>query len=71
MNFLSLNFTTLEEGKKELQEGVSLRNKMSGSLYYNAVNYDCCKIADKLIRLGGDKIEISNILGKGTHIPPL
>lgn len=71
MNYLNDNFTTLEQGIEELKKGVSLRDKMGGSLYWNTINDDCCELANKIKELGGNVTEISKILGEGTHTAPL
>lgn len=58
-------FETIEEGIKELQRMVSLRNKMCGSLYWNVHNDSCVDIANDLAEMGADKTEIETILRTG------
>jgi len=50
MNALNkfLEFDTVEEGEKKLQEAYSIRNQMGGELWWNVVNDDCKEIAQKL-----------------------
>ena len=53
MNFLNknLDFTTVEEGEKQLKDAFAIRDKMGGVLYYNALTDDCYEISQKLERL--------------------
>ncbi len=53
MNYLQnlANFTTVEDGEKNLAEAILQRNKMGGAMYYNILNDDCIEIAQKLERL--------------------
>ena len=55
-------FETKEEGIEKLKHGVSLRNQMGGSLYWNVVNDDCIRIAGKLLCMGVDRSELQAIL---------
>ena len=50
----------------KLREKVNLRNQMGGSLYWNALNDECCKLADECISLGCTYSQISEILEYGT-----
>lgn len=59
---LNMNFETKEEGIEELKEGVKLRNQMGGALYWNIVNDDCIKMAEKLLDMGVPKAELEAIL---------
>jgi DNA-binding MarR family transcriptional regulator len=43
-----LEFTTIDEGKKKLEEARNLRNQMGGALFYGIVSEDCREIEDKL-----------------------
>jgi hypothetical protein len=63
----ALKLESLDELMAELKEHVSLRNQMGGALYWNIINDECCQIANKCQALGGDRQEISKILGPGTH----
>ena len=56
------NFETKEQGIEKLKEVVSIRNRMGGYLYWNIVNDDCMKIADKLYGMGASSEEIREIL---------
>lgn len=62
MNMLKKDFTTVEEGLKTLEQGVSLRNRMCGALYYNILNDDCIEIALKLATMGADRERVSLLL---------
>lgn len=62
MTILSKQFDTVEEGMKELKRGVTLRNQMGGALYWNIVNDDCIKLADKLVSMGADYDEVDKIM---------
>ncbi len=59
---------TLEELTEELKSHVVIRDKMCGAMYWNILNDECCKMANKCVAMGGDRNEISQILGEGTHI---
>lgn len=50
MNYLheSLEFTTIEEGEKQLADAYAIRDKMGGALYYGILTEDCHEIAQKL-----------------------
>lgn len=67
MNYLSNQFTSIEEGMTALKKAVKLRDSMGGIMYWNALNDDCCSIANTLSGMRADKKEISAILGKETH----
>ncbi len=62
-NFYNTDFATIEEGFKKLREAVSLRDKMSGAVYYGALEEDSLRIADHLSAMGADKKEIAQIGG--------
>jgi hypothetical protein len=66
MNYLSIDFKTLEEGIRALKEAVEIRDKMGGAMYYNILNDDCCSIANKLTSMGANREEVGKILGKGS-----
>jgi hypothetical protein len=53
MNFLDklAEFSTIEEGEKNLKEAIEMRDKMGGALYWNIVNDDCKEIEFKLWKL--------------------
>ncbi|HYE80854.1 MAG TPA: hypothetical protein VEG39_01670 [Clostridia bacterium] len=63
----ALKIESLDVLMDELKEHVKVRNKMSGALYWNILNDECCSIANKCVNLGGDKQVISHILGPGSH----
>ena len=65
MNYLGMNsqFETIEDGIEKLKAGVSIRNQMGGAMYFNILNDDCCKIANKLLRMGADRKTLGEILG--------
>ena len=46
-----LNFNTLEEGQKNLDKAVEIRDMMGGELYWNIANDDCNEIFNKLVDL--------------------
>jgi len=46
-----LNFTTVEEGEKNLKEAIKLQQSMCGWLYSSILADDCCEIAEKLAEL--------------------
>jgi len=46
-----LNFNTLEEGQKNLNKAVEIRDMMGGELYWNIANDDCDEISNKLVDL--------------------
>lgn len=66
MTYLEKNaqFATVEEGMQKLKDSVSIRNQMGGALYFNILNDDCCRIASKVLEIGGNREEIANLLGK-------
>jgi hypothetical protein len=53
MNYLHklYEFTTVEEGEKNLEEARGIRNQMGGQLYYGILSDDCREIEDKLEKL--------------------
>jgi hypothetical protein len=56
---------TYHTGLVKLKDAVRLRERMCGDLYWNALNEDCCKLANKLVLMqDSDKQEIAQILGK-------
>ena len=61
----ALELSEKDELMSELKEHVAVRNQMGGSLYWNVMNDECCAIATKCARLGCDRVEIGNVLGKG------
>jgi len=63
MNYLNklFEFTSIEDGKKNLKEAYSIRDQMGGALYWNAVNHDCKEIAQKLEDLKRDNISETEI----------
>ena len=63
MNFMDDSFTTIEKGIEELKRAVDLRNSMGGAMYYNMLNEDVLRIADKLIGMGADKSQLEDIMG--------
>lgn len=50
MNFMRklYDFTTIEEGKENLEKALSIRDSMGGDLYWNICNADCEEIGRKL-----------------------
>lgn len=64
MNYLqkNLEFTTVEEGEKQLADAYAIRDKMGGALYYNILTDDCHEIAMKLERLKSEQKEASKIV---------
>ena len=56
------DFETKEQGLEKLKNGVSIRNQMGGALYWNIVNDDCIEMADKLLSMGVDRMELYGIL---------
>ena len=63
MNFMDDSFTTIEKGIEELKRAVDLRNSMGGEMYYNMLNEDVLRIADKLIGMGADRSKLEGIMG--------
>jgi len=63
-----LNYNSKEEALTALEKHVKVRNKMCGALWYNVINDECCKIANKCAELGADRNEITKILGEGIHV---
>jgi hypothetical protein len=53
---------------EELKEKVTLRDKMGAALYWNVLNEECCRLANKCRDLGCDENEIGLILGQGTYV---
>ena len=64
MNFCNINFTTVEDGMKELKAAVDRRNRCCGDLYWEVFNDDAAEIAVKIIRLGGNESEVGNELSR-------
>lgn len=62
MNMLEKDFETVEEGMKKLKDGISIRDKMGGALYYNILNDDCYEIAQKLVSIGVKQSEVFALL---------
>ena len=62
MNMLDKNFETEEDGMKQLEKAVSLRNQMSGALYWNILNDDCYEIAQKLVSIGTERSKVFALL---------
>lgn len=52
MNFEQHEFSTKEEGLEKLKGAVQLRNSMGGAPYWNILNDDCLRMADKLLGMG-------------------
>jgi hypothetical protein len=50
MNYLEkyFDFDTLEEGEKQLEKALEIRDSMGGQLYWSACNDDCIEISKKL-----------------------
>lgn len=59
---LEKDFETVEEGMKKLKNGISIRDKMGGALYYNILNDDCYEIAQKLVSMGAKRSEVFALL---------
>lgn len=55
-----------DEVINDLKDKVKLRDSMGGNLYYNVINDECCRLANKCMALGADRKQISKILGDGT-----
>lgn len=53
MNYLNhlLDFSTIEEGKKNLEEARNLRDKMGGNLFISILTEECIEISQKLDKL--------------------
>lgn len=51
----------------ELKNHVRVRDQVGGALYWNVLNDECVRIANKCLSLGANREEISNILGFGAH----
>jgi hypothetical protein len=49
-----------------LKKKVNLRDSMCGALYWNVMNDECCKLANKCRDTGIEHTTIAEILGKGT-----
>ena len=56
------SFETIEQGLEKLKDGVEIRNKMGGAMFWNIVNEDCIEMADKLFSMGVEKAELNSIL---------
>jgi hypothetical protein len=63
-----LSALTADQALDKLRQKVSLRDQMSGDLYYNILNGECCELANKCLKLGCDTTEIESILGQGTFV---
>jgi len=59
MNYLHklYEFTTIEEGEKNLDEAIELREKMGGVLFYEILNQDVHEIRLKLESIRTDERE--------------
>lgn len=55
---------TKEQALELLKKQVSLRDTMGGALYWTLVNEDCCEVGDLCVKLGCDRNEIREIIGK-------
>ena len=55
-------FKTVEQGIKKLKEAVKIRAQMGGTLSYKIWNNYCCDIANELVEMGADKVEIQKIM---------
>ena len=64
---LNHDYETIEIGMEELKKGIETRDKMGGSLYWNILNDECLKLADKLVSSGANKEEIAKIAGWGIN----
>lgn len=60
---LTMDYVNIEEGLEELKRGIDVRNKMGGALYWNVLNDECLKLADKLVSDGADRNKIAEIGG--------
>ena len=56
--------TTKEEAIKLLKETAKTRDQMSGAMYFNMLNNDCCEISNKAKSLGADHNELVDIVGR-------
>jgi len=59
-------YSLTDQALEELKSKVKLRDQMGGALYYNVLNDECCKLANKCVELGCDRNTIESILGLGT-----
>lgn len=57
----------IQQEIEELKAHVKIRSQMSGAMYYNILNDECCQKAQRLADKGVNKDELSEILGPGTH----
>ena len=57
-------FTDKEAGLSFLKDAVTLRKSMGGALYWNIVNDDCNKIADRCLSYGATEEEVREILNE-------
>ena len=59
MNYLHqyAEFTTIEEGRKSLNEAIKLRNQMGGALYFGILSADIFEIRMKLEKLEREEKE--------------
>lgn len=62
MNFEQHEFSAKEEGLEKLKEAVRLRNQMGGALYWNILNDDCLRMADKLLGMGVSRETLAGML---------
>jgi len=62
-----LNFDKVEEGQKNLDKAIEIRDMMGGNLYWSIANDDCVEIQSKLSNLRF-KIDIINKSLKGMSI---
>lgn len=53
-----LNHLTKEEAFSKLKEVTKLRNNMCGAMWWNILNDECLKIADKCIQLGIEREKV-------------
>jgi len=57
----ALKLDTKESLLAELKEHVAVRSKMGGALYWNVINDECLKIAEKCLSLGCNRQEVGKI----------
>lgn len=62
MNFEQHEFSTKEEGLEKLKGAARLRNQMGGALYWNILNDDCLRMADRLLSMGVSRDTLAGIL---------
>lgn len=65
LNYGETNFSTVEDGLKQLEKAVEIRDQMGGAMHWNILNDDCCTIANELVRLGANRQELGDIIGQG------